>query len=46
MIVSSVCLGIAVDDTIHFLSAYHRQRAKGIEHGLSSVFRVSSPHIL
>ena len=30
-IVASVCLGIAVDDTIHFLSQYYRQRSLGLE---------------
>lgn len=29
-IVASVCLGIAVDDTIHFLSHYYKQRALGL----------------
>lgn len=31
VIVGSVCLGIAVDDTIHFLSAYQTRRGKGME---------------
>jgi len=30
-LVASVCLGIAVDDTIHFLSNYYILRKKGIE---------------
>ena len=30
-IVASVCLGIAVDDTIHFLSNYYRLKAEGVE---------------
>ncbi len=30
-LVASVCLGIAVDDTIHFLSHYYRLRKEGIE---------------
>lgn len=29
-LVASVCLGIAVDDTIHFLSNYYRWRAEGM----------------
>jgi hydrophobe/amphiphile efflux-3 (HAE3) family protein len=30
VIVFSVCLGIAVDDTIHFIASYRRQLAKGM----------------
>jgi predicted RND superfamily exporter protein len=30
-IVSTVCLGIAVDDTIHFVSSYKQYRAQGME---------------
>jgi uncharacterized protein len=29
-IVASVCIGIAIDDTIHFLSNYYRLRAEGL----------------
>jgi uncharacterized protein len=29
-IVASVCLGIAIDDTIHFLSNYYRLRSEGL----------------
>lgn len=39
-IVSSVCLGIAVDDTIHFLANYYRLRKEGhsINDSIASVF--------
>ncbi|PJB54412.1 MAG: hypothetical protein CO099_01735 [Bdellovibrio sp. CG_4_9_14_3_um_filter_39_7] len=39
-LVASVCLGIAVDDTIHFLANYYRLRKEGhtIEESIASVF--------
>jgi len=38
-IVASVCLGIAIDDTIHFLSHYYRLRKEGlaIEESMSQI---------
>ncbi len=31
-IVAAICLGIAVDDTIHFVSSYLRNKKEGLEH--------------
>ena len=47
-LVVSVCLGIAVDDTIHFLAHYRSLVAKGeeIESALLRVFRETGPSLL
>ncbi len=41
-LIAAVALGIAVDDTVHFLSEYQRQRAQGISapEALASVIRI------
>jgi hypothetical protein len=47
-LIAAVALGIAVDDTIHFLAEYQRQRAQGIAPGevLESVVRVKGLAII
>jgi len=42
-IVSTVCLGIAVDDTIHFISSYKQYRAEGLDpkQSISETFLVT-----
>ncbi|MGE0710489.1 MAG: RND family transporter [Planctomycetota bacterium] len=48
VLVSSVCLGIAVDDTIHFLIDYRRRRAEGaaVEEALERVLRETGPALV
>ena len=48
VLVTSVCLGIAVDDTIHFLSNYNRWRRLGSDkvHAIAHVITHTGPALL
>ena len=48
VIVASVCLGIAVDDTIHILSNYKRQRAEGLsrDESVADILAYTSPALV
>ncbi len=48
VLVTSVCLGIAVDDTIHFLSGFHRWLAAGHDRAtaVAMVFTHTGPALL
>jgi len=47
-LVASVCLGIAVDDTIHFLSNYLKNRDKGMgpEENMTLIFRYTGSALI
>lgn len=47
-VVATVCLGIAVDDTIHFLMHFYRNRKEGIDlrKNLSIVFEETGPALV
>lgn len=47
-IVASVCLGIAIDDTIHFLSNYYRLRSEGlgIQQAMSQIMTFTGSALL
>ena len=45
-LIGSIALGIAIDDTVHYLVAYHRTRGQGIEPdraALDCVLKVGRP---
>ena len=48
VIIASVCLGIAVDDTIHFLANYNRYRNEGAsaEQAIGKVFTNTVPALV
>jgi predicted RND superfamily exporter protein len=47
-LVASVCLGIAVDDTIHFLSNYYKHQEKGFseEKNITTIFQYTGSALI
>jgi uncharacterized protein len=47
-IVSTVCLGIAVDDTIHFISSYRQYRESGLEpiEAIENTFQITGKALI
>lgn len=47
-IVSAVCLGISVDDTIHFLNHYYAEKKKGADNhqAMAMIFSYTAPALL
>lgn len=48
VVITAVCLGIAVDDTIHFLANYNKARETGstVEEAIAIVFTYTGPALL